>query len=475
MSSKSLQFYTQIIESLGLTIEGDMVMSPEENGPQPVFCGSKHRRVVLPTKEILKNTDWDKHVAFAPLGENTLRGESEIIHFLTTVIKVRLNVRLAEIMTGLVQLLATEALHEKFSPEQSELLSVMSPPDKSFRDSLRLMLEKIDPDKYGMSLVSFNLKRRGNLDGKQFDRLCNMMFPIMEADPKDKRLLGKAMRVSDVNHLQALHAFILPQSDVPGHYSGATNSKVAPYLVALLQGYANVQTQLNRVAELFADLCPPLKENIAELKFTKHFDNLMRMREELPVLEGNEGLVPKGGADAQDVRLGDPTPAPSIRRPSISQATANTRQPQPEPQQQPTAPPQNPYVEAQQAPQQQPVPQPNHSEGISYTEARRRQLAAQGQQPQQQQPYGYHQGNPYQQQQPMQQQGPRNIHEVYGVNARVHAYQPQYQQQPGMLVGNSPYSDSYQAPQPIGYQQQPQQQQQPVAPYPNSGYQNRGY
>lgn len=75
----------------------------------------------------------------------------------------------------------------------------------------------------------------------------------------------------------------------------------------------------------------------------------------------------------------------------------------------------------------------------------------------------------------MQQQGPRNIHEVYGVNARVHAYQPQYQQQPGMLVGNSPYSDSYQAPQPIGYQQQPQQQQQPVAPYPNSGYQNRGY
>lgn len=463
MSSKSLQLYTQVIESLGLTIEGDMVMSPEENGPQPVFCGSKHRRVVLPTKAVLKNTDWDKHVAFAPLGENTLRGESEIIHFLSTVIKVRLNVRLAEIIAGLTQLCAEEGLHAQFSPEQSELLSVMTVPDKSLRDSLRLMLEKIDVDKHDTSLVSFNLKRRGHHDGKQYDRLCNMSFTLMEADPKDKRLLGKAMRVADVNNLQSLHKFILPGSDVPGHYSGATNSKVAPYFVALLQGYVNVQSQLNKIVELFGELCPPLKDSYADVKFTKFFDKLMELREELPVLEGNEGMVPKGGGDAQDVRLGDPAPAPSMRRPSVSQATAQTRQPQPVPEQQPQAAPQ-----VQQQPQQQ--PKPANTETLSYTELRRRQLEAAGQHQPPQPQYGYpQQGNPYYPQQP---QGPRNIHEVYGVNARMHTYQPQYQQQPGLLVGNSPYSDSYQAPQPVGYQQQPQPQQ----GYPNNnGYNGRGY
>lgn len=440
---ESVAFYEAVTDTLGLSVEGGHVMSVEEDGNKPVICrsGGVDKEVVLPTPEIMKNTDWAKYVALAPLGENMLRGESEIIRTLLTITKVQLNIRFGELLPMLTQLAMKKELHKDLSPEQLELMDAMPVVDERFAKDLNKSLEKMDLKTHETCLIDINLRRNAMFNDAKAARLANISFPVMEAGTHDK-IMGVSWRVKDIAMLQELHKFVFPDSDVAGLYSHGTDSKVAPYLVALLGAYEKVQNRLNHIAKLFGKEFPQFKAVGAPMKFTKYMNKLTQLRDELPVLQGNEGIVPKGGDHVPEHRADPVAPATPRHRPAVSVAATVAAAPRPKADD--PSLPWNDQAPAAQAPRhpERPAaaaPQAAADDAISYEDFQRQRQQAMTPPP------GYQYNQPTRQ---------MTIHDV--AQGTYQDYRrPQNRVEPGYEVGNSPYSEDYRAP----ISAQPQQQQ----------------
>ena len=437
---KSIEFYTAITDSLGLGVEGDVIVAQiDEDNSEPMTCNNKV--LVMPTRAVLKDTDWDKAVAFAPLGENLLRGESEVIRTLAEVVKTELNIRASGLLIELAKLAHDKKIHKKLDPDQGVLLEALpSPTDRFLKDLFTALSDKLDLKTPGTTLIDLNLRRLGQLNGKKYKRVCNITFPVTDAEKGDK-ILGVNWLVKDAAAFQSLLKFLFPDADVPGTYSAGTESSTAPYLVALLEAYHKVQAQINRIAKKFAPDFEQFKEFIKPLKFMDYMDDLAKLRDELPVLQGNEGIVPKD-APKEAPRLADPTPAPSVKRPTLNVAQAVREAPRPKAvaEDLPWDDQQGGQQQAQQTHQR---PQREESEGgggISYSELMRRNAQAAGN------PQMYVQQPAYNQQP----QRAMTIHDqMYGYN-QPNRYQQRVVYDPGYDIGNSPYSDSYRPPHVVG-------------------------
>lgn len=441
MKKKSLAFATHILESLGLVVEDDARISIlDENGAKPIVCDGK--AWVLPTDDILRDSNWDELQAFAPLGENPLRGESQVFRTLLAVTKTQLNIRIAELLWRLVVLVTNdqrEKIEEKMNPVQSELLSVLIGIDDKMCHALRSVITSLNPKNFDTTFVDLNIKRKGKVNNVQFQRVCNVLFPLADIDPSDKKVFGVTMRVKDVNALLALFEYILPQSTtLPGAYSFGTDSPVAPNLVALLNSYNLIQTRLNEVADIFKDDFENINFSgvVAKTDFMKYLGNLEKLRDELPILMGNEGVVPRGGVSGNDVKLAAPKQAPAVAKIGVADAVESVRQPANMVEKEEVSLPWEESKSSTHQPVPQQVQQPQarqtqsvDSDTISYEEYEARRRAAQ---PQHQQTlYGGYQPEPPQQR--------MTIQQYYngGYNPQMTAHTPQYD------VGNSPYSTDH--------------------------------
>lgn len=83
------------------------------------------KNVLIPTQQNLSNMNPETEIAFHPLNENPIKGESAVLAKLRHAIATRINYSTMTILTGLLSLANNKEAHRKLSPEQSELLSVL--------------------------------------------------------------------------------------------------------------------------------------------------------------------------------------------------------------------------------------------------------------------------------------------------------------------------------------------------------------
>ena len=295
-----LELYTAIVESAGWNVNSEGFVTAFKG---PVEIAGK--QMVMPTKKILRNPDWDNHIAFHPMSENVMRGESAVLFELRNQMQFKLNFVAATLIQGLGELAADPARQKPLTIKQKEYLKLVPDFDAKTVKSLDSLLDRINPAE-AEKIIGLFVKRSGEMGDKKYNRLATVHSPLrMEASNKDRTIFGVKFRKSDFKPFFDMFDFILP--DINEHaYSFGSNSMVAPSFHALLHAYIATAKRLNVVLRKFQKVWgEDFDDLLIDVSWEDDVKELDPYKGLIPNLRGNEGAV-----DPNEVEeVEPPTPA----------------------------------------------------------------------------------------------------------------------------------------------------------------------
>jgi hypothetical protein len=290
MSIKLNEIYRSILLFSGLEADENGYISSVHNEKRaPAFIEGKH--MVLPLDKQLREFNAEERIIFHPLTENILRGESEVITKLKTVINVKLNYTIGILASNLLELVSSPEFHKRFTPEQAELLTSVNEADsKTSANFTSLMVQGIKTGA-DRTFVNIYLKRGGTHKNKRYSRVGIVSFQMYEqllADKIDK------IRVKDKETFKQLFEFMFPSIQDPEEYNFGSESSIAPYLESLLRTAANIASRLNDLLLLYGEFIEDAEAFMFDSEWMEHLSDIDALQPEIrkvPVQFGNEGLV----------------------------------------------------------------------------------------------------------------------------------------------------------------------------------------
>lgn len=409
-----IKFYREVLRGLSCTADREGFISFQEPGGVAKPITIDKRRLVLPIKKRLDEGITEELIAFHPIGENLARkGPSPVLSKMQLIAKANLAFNITRLVEALMEIAAKPSLHKDLTPECSEFLKNTTTADAKIVKVLDDLINKAITKN---GLITVYPKANGVLGGENYNRVCIVRLPIMEAlrNEKEEAPYGVKLLKKHRKAILGLFDYLFPKGDVMETYSGGSNNQTAPFLDAFLQGYGNIATQINKHIKLFGNQINLNLEPI-DVKFLKQLGKIDEFHRSIPVMEGNEGNLGRdevpveastGTTGAQQAALGL-----MERDPPWEESVSPKETPQPV-RQGPRSVRNEPHVE-----------EPH--KGLTMEELRRRRQAQNPQPPVQQPPA----------QQP---------------------YQPQYQQ---------PMQPQYQQPMQSGWNQPQMPYQQPQMPH----------
>lgn len=292
---KLLDLYKSILSVAGLHADKDgMISAVVEDVTLPFTMKSK--RLVLPTQDQLRSSDWENRVIFHPLSENILRpGESEVLQKFRSAITIRLNFVLGHILEDLMVLATSTKLHKKLSPDQADLLNVLKDADERTLTNLQSILKSASSGKKYGEIVHLFLKKNGIVNGKKHSRAGIVTFPLYdEIINSEKSIYGTQVRNKDRAAYKALFEFIFPTIDTEHSFDRGSNDDVAPFLDSLMKSVISITGPINSIIEQYHDFITNADSFMFESDWVETFDNLATMLPEIrliPMQSGNEGSI----------------------------------------------------------------------------------------------------------------------------------------------------------------------------------------
>ena len=325
--SKMLDFYESVLGAAGLVVTSDGCVSVQTSKePKPMTL--KGKRLVLPTKEHQSNPNPDVKIAFHPLVENVMRGESEVFERFRMALNSRLNVVIGSVVTMLLTLGTSPAEQHKLTPEQSEFLSKVKNADEKTLNALKKIMDSLPAAAHQKLFVSMFLKRGGTVGDKRYSRVGVVHFPFYNDLKKgEAELHGVKLRVKDREALIGLLDYILPEQDIAGVYNRGSNSTIAPSLDALMQAFRAVAAPINDLLSRFEGVLP---DNLTiESGWSEQLDNLDELLPEIrstPMQAGNEGALPGTEAAQATGPAASTQGAPGVSFGSVRPSTQSSQQ-----------------------------------------------------------------------------------------------------------------------------------------------------
>jgi hypothetical protein len=318
-----LDFYTKTAASVFLVFNPETSIAtfnvPDEKGtvkPAPVAVGSFS--VVLPTPDALKEGfgKLNKRMAFHPLSENIINGESDIIKLLKRLIIFRLNYTVTTIADSLIRIAADPEKQASLNTKQLSYLQQMPEVKASEVKKIDDVINAVQAGSF--STVNIYLQKIHKLNGVEYRRVAAVNTPLKEEfDREDKVVFGVELgSVRAKDNARALFTYILGDLS-HGHYSTGSDASVAPYLVSLLGSFYKLAKHLNKITKLFKDVIPCSEHVHIDTSWYEHIAKLDDYRDMLPPLAGNEGAAEKKAKE-------DDVPAPS--RPAMKAPTVKKSQ-----------------------------------------------------------------------------------------------------------------------------------------------------
>ena len=327
-ASSLLSFYTELLSSLHIEDVGEGKLSlvfPGEDGDQTVQpCLSNDKRLTLPVPHLLKSGQWEGMLAFHPLSENLIRGESEVIKFLRRIVRFQLASVASQVLTELMDIAATPERHKELKPTQAEYLRQVPNANEKCVKALTKILEK-----HFDQLINVYLKRSGTLHGKDFRRVAAVSFPIWDElnSPGSKVYDVDCGSAKNKKTIAALFEFVFPNPDDLNAWSAASNDSVAPYFHALMSCYALNAKHLNALVHKYRKHLQYPDLLRVNLDWVEHLDNLSQWKTAIVPLPGNEGAVMKGEKEVTEPGPSTPATQPNAQhhfKPPVSGVATQT-------------------------------------------------------------------------------------------------------------------------------------------------------
>lgn len=285
-----LNFYEHTLVALGCTITNDGMVSLESTG-EPITLNTGER-LVLPTDERLSQLGSSMTVAFHPLSENVILGQSNVIRLTRTLVNQAITHKVLTSMLGIAQAISTGA--EMKSTQLTKLAPVSGIDAKTVK-SLSKLMQVIDHQS-PQRLVNVFLKHGGSIGETAYKRTAFVSWPLYDelvsvCEDNGDSVYGVPMRKKDVQLIRDLFELMIEHASETDYYSEGSNSKAAPYFHALLSAYANVLNDLNKMTWVFRKV---IYDAVAETPhvttdFIDDFGEGDAYRNIIPSLDQNQG------------------------------------------------------------------------------------------------------------------------------------------------------------------------------------------
>jgi len=252
-----INLYKKILKYIGLSYddEGFIYLGLKD---EKIQLSIDNKIVVLPTPEQLKSFNGEEKILFHPLAENILEnGEPKLVKKLRECLNVRFNTITSEVSQKLLDIVLSPELHKKLDSSQMEILTVIKDADNKTLANFSGQLLTLAKKDIRSLFVNSYIKRGGMYRGKKYSRVAVTTFPFYEKIDEFK------VRKKDKVVFKDLIRFIFPEVDDEEAYNYGSNSRVAPFLDALMMGSLKIAENLNDVVSVYA----PYLEDYESLTF----------------------------------------------------------------------------------------------------------------------------------------------------------------------------------------------------------------
>lgn len=298
--SPILDCYNSILAAFSLTADEDGLISQKHPTGTLVPLKVEGRRLVLPTKEWQRKGYGEDYLPFHPACEVMSReGTSPVMQMLQRQAKAMLAHVVVAMANGLMNVAVDKDIHKDLPLECSDFLKKLSHADKTTKELLdKLIGAAVKKNR----LLTVYLKNGGTYEGNKVNRSAIIRFPILEdllADPKDTNVLGVTVPKKQRPTLIALFQLLVPNGEKPEEYSFGTTTRVAPYLVSLLNAYHKTGSVLNVLIEQYAEkLHIPVKA--IQLYEMDLIETISKHYNDIPPYSGNEGSTNEQPEEAHE-------------------------------------------------------------------------------------------------------------------------------------------------------------------------------
>lgn len=289
-----------VVEKLYVPLVTSVDLPPDEDGTLRFHLDEKNSRVVkvddlplvVPIPERLRGTGLNGVVAFHPLSENIIRGESPVLRKLRTAVINKITNSLSLLMLSMVEIAADVDYQQKLKASESEFLRALPTADAKLANALGKIIDNIEAEGNNR-LVRIFFKRGGMWKGEKYARVAVVSFPLVEAAHDDsKELFGVKLRVADKTQIQALLEYLLPNSLEPSDtYDYGSSSKSAPYFDSLIGAYVNLANAINKHAKKLKKHLEVYDSIYIDTSWADEMANIDKLALEIPPLPFNEGDV----------------------------------------------------------------------------------------------------------------------------------------------------------------------------------------
>lgn len=261
----------------------------------PVTIGGK--RLVLTTRELLREGEWEDRIPFHPLSEQISQGPSPILNAFKTYIIERVKETFKVVIDSLGELATDVKRQKNLSAKASKYLGTFNGLefDATTLKTLRSVLKATSnvPEKRFLSIFLQNGGANGAL------RTCQVSFPFMEGDDKDDPLTFFGVKIprktKDKALILALLDYVLGNEEERNTlYTKGAKDGDAPYLHSLLMSFQALAQRINGLIDIHGPACQNLKPLKFDLVWAEHlpeFDKFVRTYGvSVPALPGNVGV-----------------------------------------------------------------------------------------------------------------------------------------------------------------------------------------
>lgn len=345
MRDKIIDYYKTLL-SLGWLVADEDGQISVQLGDELMPATINGKRMILPTREQMKNTNWDSRVGFHPLRESYNLGVSDVVAGLRDQFVQRLNTSISYLMKELISIAHDQEGQKNLTTEQAQVLNALPKCDdrtvKDFASLMKNTKSRNNADQF----INIHIRRGGVVKGVTFGRAGIVKFPIYDQLKASKEPVnGVKLSVKDREMLTKLYEFIFPEiATDPEFFSVGVSSRSAPFLEALVRSALGVADSLAEASQPYmdkVDLPQILYFNPALGDWKEIFDSkdmVEQLARTIPPLNANEdghladiAKEKEAEAPSRDERRPAtrdvPTTRESVREPAKTSASTSSEAP----------------------------------------------------------------------------------------------------------------------------------------------------
>jgi hypothetical protein len=265
---KLVDFYTNVITSLGLHVEDGYIFTSDSEDRELVR--EKDLPIVIPTKEhmstlIDKDSNEVCKIPFNPLQEDILaKGESVSAKKIRLAVKLRLTHTITAVSKLLLKLASDVDNNKKVKYELNKFLSSLAEASTGKKikhevdeTSIKNWMKIIDhfDRKDSLELIKIFTTKAGTVDGVKYNRVISVHSPILdilsdENTDKDTEINGTTLRPKDIVVFKLMLKFILTELNENNVLQIGNNDEHRPVFIGMMQLYIILTTRINKLAKL---------------------------------------------------------------------------------------------------------------------------------------------------------------------------------------------------------------------------------